>query len=1566
VLPLAFIVFICNSINEKRLFYQHFTYTKKVQFIFIINSRGSMFRFFPLNYLFSLCWLLAVLLTNTARAEVNNLYLENLSVEHGLSQGSVKTIFQDDEGFIWVGTENGLNMYDGYTFRSLAGPDNDFDNYETFRIIQDKEKLLWLNLTEKGIFTYNKKTDTYQTILATDPNNKDYFLVDMVESNNNNFFIASSKTIIKYNKVSQQSTRVLDLSEVLTSVNNIYNILLHQNILYISTYVGTFALNIETNRWKKLPAITATEISSESFNAVGANEVYNLHVSSNNQLYLGTEHGVYSLSIHNINDYLADDYPLPSYKVITDGVSSWQFSADGDDLYQGTHLGLSVTDTKNDKTKFLFAFNEFFDHINNNIIVAIMKDKQGVFWLGSNATGLYKWDPKLDLITNYRYKKNDDRSLTDNVVLAINERRSDPNQLWIGTQNGLNLLDTRNNKVSNYLTKENQKSNYNFSNIYGVFEDLDQRLWISTAKGVVLFDITTKKIIDIPYDDQVKELLALSQFSFFYDDHNTLWSITEKGINRISLTTGIIDPLDEMSATIDEKDIFNVLGYLPKSEKMVFATNDSLLFFDLEARANTLIYKHPNIKETEWTYIESLAFDKKGILWFSFSGKGLIGVDSKTYEEKYFYHKGNSIVGSNIYGLLVDPEGDLWYSSHNGLYMLDDETHHIRNFGVSDGLVGKEFNGGAFHQMYNHTFAYGGMNGLSIFDPLVLKAKTNDEQLSVHATHINVLSRDLALPFVFNNGDTVQLNYDDVGIRIDFSPLTFSNTNNLLFEYKLQGVDDIDYPLTIDNNITFPSLPSGSHSLTVRIQSSDIKKYSEEFIINFVVSYAPWLSPLAYVIYVVLFLTLFILWNAKRQQNTRLLLAAHKEVKYRENRLQLALTGSNSEVWDWQSSNNLMFAKRGSEELGYNNLQYSYSFKKHLSLIHKDERKLFHTRWLHFLEKADVNTSFSFSYRMKKANGQWLWFKDLGKIVATDLEGKPTRITGAYTNITQSQADAERAHFYGEAFKKTKDWVLIISDNFSRVIANESLREVFSWQDEEFAFEANLFGLTDDRFSFYQKLFINLKVGDDWRGEELIKTNAGEEYHVIVTVSASLNESTNTLYFVCIFTDITAQKHAERELRYLANYDHLTDLPNRSLLLDRIKHAMDYSARMSQPIALFFIDLDRFKQVNDSLGHDCGDLLLQEITKRLSAILRVDDTIARIGGDEFVVLLESFRGNGQLARIAQKIITTVGEPVDLKGNMVSVGASIGIALFPEDAKDSDELLRHADVAMYHSKQLGRNTFQFYTPRMNVEASERLNAESKLKLAFENNEFINHYQPIVDSYEGKAVGAELLLRWQSGESLIPPDNFIPLSEDLGLIISMTEAAILRGVIDLKKWRVIRPNIYLSINLSVQHFLEDNLIPYLNRILKEYDLPPEALKFEVTESMLISDPDKAIATMQALDKLGVVLALDDFGTGYSSLSYLKKLPLKIIKIDRSFVSGIGINTADEAIVEATLVLAKNLQMTCIAEGVENEKQLKFLGDKHCHLIQGYLYSKPIEGFKIEQYLQEDVIAIKVNKP
>ena len=360
-------------------------------------------------------------------------------------------------------------------------------------------------------------------------------------------------------------------------------------------------------------------------------------------------------------------------------------------------------------------------------------------------------------------------------------------------------------------------------------------------------------------------------------------------------------------------------------------------------------------------------------------------------------------------------------------------------------------------------------------------------------------------------------------------------------------------------------------------------------------------------------------------------------------------------------------------------------------------------------------------------------------------------------------------------------------------------------------------------------------------------------------------------------------------------------------MLDRIKHAMDFAKRKSGSIALFFIDLDKFKQVNDSLGHDNGDLLLQEISKRLKEVLRVDDTVARLGGDEFVILLESYRSNSQLAQIAQKVINEIELPIFLKQTQVSVGASIGIAIYPEDASDSGELLRNADVAMYHAKQIGRNTFQFFTQRMNYEASIRLEKESQIKLAHKNNEFINYYQPIINAAENKVVGLELLLRWQTPEGIKSPAEFISFAEELNLIGEMTEQALIRGLKDLQEWRRIDKALYISVNISAQQFIKSELVDFIGEQLKKYDTPASCLKLEITESTLISEPKKAINTMQQLNQLGVELSLDDFGTGYSSLSYLKQLPLSVLKIDRSFVSGIGMETMDEAIVDTTLVLA-----------------------------------------------------------
>ncbi len=1505
-------------------------------------------------------------------SSVKNLYLERLSIKEGVSQGTINDILTGHNGFIWLATDNGLNIYDGYTIKQLPGPNNSFINSTIYSVTQDSQGGVWINVDE-GLYRFLPENNQYQLVLS---DNTEHYVTDVIEGKNDKndigYWVATTKTVGFYLPDQNKFHVKLDLSKELLDKNVIYQIKHHKKLLYIATRAGIYVYSINTGKLRKLPSLAKIN-TQNTFNLFEASKSYALYIDDKSNLYVGTNDGVFSVNINNIEQYIEEEGLLSNYKQIIKEASVWEFMYEDKQLYIASNQGLHKIDVTTGQAVFLFGFSDFFDNISNNNIISLARDNRGIFWLGSEATGVYLWDPSRDIVSNYRYKKNTQNSLSHNEVWVLqhyngDEKDGDDKKFWVGTTQGLNLIDQGSGTVEKHMLTGNVKGQFSESHIFSIFNYRENTLIMSTSKGVLQYDIQLKQTSKLPFSGLVAEVLAKDHYSVYMQDKRYLWLVYEEQASWVDLQTGEFDDLSDIDSVVPLSKIYSFLGLLPNSQTMLFSTNDSLWGYDLDTKAVKLLYQHPDIADSKLGSFDNWVIDENNIFWLSYPTEGLIGLEFPSFKAKYFYHSNNTIIDNNVYSLAVDNEGDVWFSTHKGLFVLNSDTQYIRHFSVADGLPAMEFNSGAKLKLASGQLAYGSMEGVSVFDPVKLKSKDPKSDVQVYITGVEVISRNLNLPLLINQEDEVQLQYDDVGIQFDFSTLSYADNQDVIFEYQLIGNSNVTYPTTASNKISFPSLPSGQHILSVRVILPASGEYSSEKKVKIRVSYAPWKSPVAYFFYMLMVFVLVVLWLLRRDKQKQKLLAAHEEVKFRENRLQLALIGSNSDVWDWQAKNNLMFGRRIYQDLAYVDLATSYTFEQHIELIHPDDKESFLADWCLFVENNDLDETFSCTYRLKHADGHWLWYKDLGKIVTVDYQNKPSRITGSYTDITKTRAADLRSQYYGEAFKQTNDWVLIINDDFTQVTANQSLRHVFGLPEEVFNFSDNFMGLSKERWQFFLRLFPSLDEGEHWRGEELVVTDSGEEFHVVVNINVGKNKATNSLHYVCVFTDISAQKSAEKELRYLASYDHLTGLPNRSLLLDRIKHAMESSQRQKKPIALLFIDLDKFKQVNDSLGHDCGDLLLVEIARRLSELLRIDDTVARIGGDEFVVLLESFRNSSQLGKIAQigkvaqKIIAAVEQPVLLKKNEVSIGASIGIALYPDNADNSSVLLRHADVAMYHAKQLGRNTFQFFTPRMNAEVAGRLTKESNVKQAYSNDEFFNHYQPIVDALTGKAVGFELLMRWQSKQGIISPAGFIDTAEELGIIIPMTEAALERGLVDLKKWHSLRSDLYLSVNLSPLHFAKESLVPYIVKLLKQHDLPARVLKIEVTESALLSEPDKAIRTMNALSKLGVILALDDFGTGFSSLSYLKRLPLDIIKIDRSFVSGIGIEKTDEAIVDATIVLAKRLNMHCIAEGVETKEQLKYLANRQCHYIQGYLYSKPVDAKTISNYLDENTVEVK----
>lgn len=458
--------------------------------------------------------------------------------------------------------------------------------------------------------------------------------------------------------------------------------------------------------------------------------------------------------------------------------------------------------------------------------------------------------------------------------------------------------------------------------------------------------------------------------------------------------------------------------------------------------------------------------------------------------------------------------------------------------------------------------------------------------------------------------------------------------------------------------------------------------------------------------------------------------------------------------------------------------------------------------------------------------------------------------------------------------------------------------------------------------------------------------DSNRELFPVEYIASPLLENGEFSGIVIAFQDITERRKTEEQLAQLAQYDTLTGLINRHALSGQLQQAISRNLRNSTTLALIFLDLDKFKQVNDNLGHEIGDELLKAVAIRLKSCIREGDLISRLGGDEFTVVLENIYSGRDAASVAEKILYSLHPPFVIQDHPVHIGASIGIALCPQSADDNASLMRCADIAMYKAKEEGRNKYRFFTDRMQQEVQNTVELENQLRGALERDEFLLFYQPKIDITTGQILGYEALIRWQQADgSIAPPDQFIPKAEEMGLILAMGEWAFRHACLQLKQWHQHTPSLTMSVNLSMRQLLNPKLTDTLASILHEVDIPASSIELEVTESMVMEDPKLAIQSLNALHQLGLRISIDDFGTGYSSLSHLRQLPLDALKIDKSFTQEIGQHSESSTIVKAVISLAHSLELKVIAEGVETEEQLLFLKNHLCDQVQGYYFSRPL---------------------
>jgi diguanylate cyclase (GGDEF)-like protein/PAS domain S-box-containing protein len=1447
---------------------------------------------------------------------------------------------------MWFTTFEGLSRFDGYEFKnyrhSKKDPHSLPDNLAKELLI-DTQGHLWV-ATLNGLAKYNPLKDNFINYNKGNSELNSNEIFTLALNHEGKLLVYTAENLYIYNPLDDSfipftvegESLPADIKVILSEPDKTWLGTLANGIFILEHASNTLFSLKKTNPWNlKIPA----------------NYLFDLKKIDDNY-WLGTGIGAYVVNAKLTSVKHLHTQSTPS--ITGNLIRSILQNHDGN-IWLGTETGISILSSKN---QHLFSYdtqNSMNFGLDSSNILSLYKDSNDSIWLGTFAGGLYRYNADGSEIKLFHKapiemteateatESSQPTGLSGNIIWGISEDTK--GKIWIGTQfNGLSQLDPKSYVFRTFL------SDFEYS-IWDIEVDELNRIWVASSGGLFIYKQSSDDeltLVNTLYPGTVIEKL-----DYFF---GRMWVDTFNGkVNWIDPTNLQINEIDLAGNSINYIQPL----YVDLDKNLWLSTNLGMVLYNLDSK----ILKQLVIElETSVKHFTSFIEVDDGY-WLSSLRQGMIKLDKSTYRVTKKINDENGLASNQILKLIKFKDS-LWISYvYGGIDEISLETGKVLQNIASARLGYNELNEGSGLLSTAGRIFFGGTDGLLMFSPDKLSLKTKEQQiiesqlqkskiptitqLRLFNLPVSVHSDNSPLLEAIHLSNSIDLPNESNMLSLKFAQLNPVNPEAVKYRYRLLGLSEkwIETDAESLRRAQFSYLDFGSYEFLVQ-SKTPLADWSEPKSLRINIAPPMWLKPNALMLYAIL--SILIMVYAFKQIRSRN--AIRQSILENEERLKLTLWSSGDELWDWDIYLGQVFRSNtwGTLDFPQDDIRVNSSYEAN---IHpNDIQRVQQSLKAHLSEKTE---HYETTYRAKTYKGEWLWVLDRGKVVARDNNHQPQRMTGTLKNISHSKEAEEQLKLFKRSIETISDGVFITDTSFKFISVNNSYCK-YTGETREQALASYL------RFHQYPGAFTeevkkSLQQKGNWFGEVESRRGAGEKYEMDLNIDAITDEDGKISHYVGVFSDITSRKVTEKELLKLSNTDLLTDLPNRSFF--QASHSN--IVRKDTQHALICLDMDNFKKINDSLGHQTGDVLIIQIAKRLQKIAGTQATCYRLGGDEFSMLIDNSTDIHHITHFAQTILDSMAKPFIMNKQEFVLGASLGISFYPEDGRTPQELLKNADTAMYFAKNAGGNKYQFFSGEMNQNAVRQLQIENLIRHGLKEDLFTVFYQPKVNIASGKLVSMEALVRYEHPEKgLVSPAQFIPLAEQTGQIIEIGEVVLKKACEDTKRW--VDAGLFtgrVAVNIAARQFEIPDLDEQIMSILQKSGLSALHLECEITEGTLMQSPENALRMMQRLRERGIHLALDDFGTGYSSLAYLKRFPINTLKIDKAFIDDIATSAEDRHMAKAIITIAHNLGLKVVAEGVEHENQLSILRRYKCEMLQGYLYSKPLNAVRFERLLKEN---------